>query len=101
MVADARDAVARGFRALKIKLGKDGETDVARVLAVHAAVGGQALLRLDANQGWDAAMAVRILRAIEAAGVRAQLVEQPLPATDLDGLALVAARVRTPVMADE
>lgn len=101
MVADAREAVERGFRALKIKLGKDGDTDVARVLAIHAAVGGRALLRLDANQGWGAAQAVRILLAIEAAGVSPDLVEQPVPAADLDGLALVAASVRTPVMADE
>lgn len=101
MVADASEAVERGFRALKIKLGKDGEGDAERVLAIHAAVGDRALLRIDANQGWSAEQAVRILQALEAAGVRADLVEQPVPASDLEGLAFVAAGVRTPVMADE
>ena len=33
MVQDARDAVARGFRVLKIKVGKDGLSDIQRLKA--------------------------------------------------------------------
>jgi L-alanine-DL-glutamate epimerase-like enolase superfamily enzyme len=54
MVADSVAAVERGFAALKIKVGKDMGVDIERVKAIHAAVEGRALLRLDANQGWTA-----------------------------------------------
>jgi o-succinylbenzoate synthase len=101
MVADALDALERGFTALKVKVGKDIDTDLARVRAVHAAVRGRATLRLDANQGWTADEAVRVLSALEAAGVELDLVEQPVPARDIDGLEYVTRHVSTPVMADE
>ena len=54
MVADSVAAVDRGFASLKIKVGKDMGVDIERVKAIHAAVEGRALLRLDANQGWTA-----------------------------------------------
>lgn len=93
--------VADGFGTLKLKVGTDAATDVARVLAVRAAVGRDVALRLDANQGWDAFEAVRVIRALESAGADVEVVEQPVPARDLLGLAHVTAHVETAVMADE
>ena len=101
MVADSINAVERGFSALKIKVGKDIGVDIERVRAIHAAVEGRALLRLDANQGWTAKQAVFALQALEDAGVHLELVEQPVKARDLSGLKFVTERVHTPVMADE
>ena len=66
-----------------------------------AAVEGRALLRLDANQGWTAKQAVFALQTLENAGVRLELVEQPVKAHDLAGMRYVTERVHTPVMADE
>jgi len=101
MVADAVAAVERGFEALKIKVGKDAGVDVERVKAVHAAIDGRAVLRLDVNQGWTAKQAVRALHQLEDAGVRLDQVEQPVRAWDLDGMAYVTERVDTPIVADE
>ncbi len=101
MVADSISAVERGFSALKIKVGKDIGVDIERVRAIHAAVEGRALLRLDANQGWTAKQAVFALQQLEDAGVHLELVEQPVKASDLSGLKFVTERVHTPVMADE
>ncbi|MGY0504466.1 dipeptide epimerase [Luteimonas sp. e5] len=101
MVADSISAVERGFSSLKIKVGKDIGVDIDRVRAIHAAVEGRALLRLDANQGWTAKQAVYALRKLEDSGVHLELVEQPVPARDLMGLKFVSDRVNTPVMADE
>lgn len=101
MVADAKAAVAAGFDILKIKVGKEGLADVERLRAIREAVGPGVKLRVDANQGWQAKQAVRIITALEDAGVDPELVEQPVPAHDLDGLAYVTARVSTPVLADE
>ena len=101
MVADSLAAIDRGFSSLKIKVGKDIGLDVERVRAIHAAVEGRALLRLDANQGWSAKQAVHAMHTLEDAGVRLELLEQPVKARDLDGLKYVTERIHTPVMADE
>ena len=101
MVADSLAAVERGFESLKIKVGKDIGVDIERTKAIHAAVEGRALLRLDANQGWTAKQAVYALQTLEDAGVKLELVEQPVKAYDLEGLRYVTERVHTPVMADE
>ncbi|PXV59577.1 o-succinylbenzoate synthase [Dyella jiangningensis] len=101
MVADSISAVERGFESLKIKVGKDIGVDIERVKAIYAAVENRALLRLDANQGWTAKQAVYALRTLEDAGVRLELVEQPVKARDLEGMRYVTERVHTPIMADE
>jgi o-succinylbenzoate synthase len=93
--------VADGFTVLKLKVGTDARTDVARVRAARDAVGQDVALRLDANQGWTAREAVTVISTLEDAGTEVELVEQPVRAEDLDGLAWVTDRVGTPVMADE
>jgi L-alanine-DL-glutamate epimerase-like enolase superfamily enzyme len=89
-----------GFRALKVKVGAGGD-DVEAMRAVRAAVGGDVVLRADANQGWDPQQAVSVIRAWEDAGLGIQLIEQPVHRDDIDGLAFVTAHVETPVLADE
>ncbi|MEO5711064.1 MAG: dipeptide epimerase [Nocardioidaceae bacterium] len=96
-----RARVLDGFSVLKLKVGTDAATDVTRVRAVREAVGPDVRLRLDVNQGWTARDAVRVIGALEDAQLDVELVEQPVPAADLDGMAWVTARVSTPVMADE
>ena len=98
-VARARDWVAQGFRALKLKGGRDVEGDIARVLAVRAAVGEGIELRFDANQGFTAEQAVRFVEGARLA--RLEIIEQPVPRADLDQLGRVPAAVALPVMADE
>ncbi len=101
-LADAASKrVGEGFDVLKVKVGTDAATDVARVRAIRAAVGPAVRLRLDANQGWTPREAVRVISEIESEGLDVELVEQPVPQWDLDGLAWVSDRVRTPVLADE
>ncbi|CAN5603813.1 dipeptide epimerase [soil metagenome] len=101
MVAESMSAIERGFESLKIKVGKDIGLDIERVKAIHAAVDGRALLRLDANQGWTAKQAVHAIHTLEDAGVDLELLEQPVRARDLAGLKYVTERIDTPVMADE
>ena len=59
------------------------------------------VLRVDANQAWDVQEAVAMIRGWERAGVGLQLVEQPVAAGDIEGLAAVRAAVDTRVLADE
>ncbi len=107
MVQDSLRAVEEGFRILKIKVGKGGKpgaagyADVARIKAIREAVGPDIILRVDANQGWNAKDAVRIIHAMEDAGLDIDLVEQPVNAHDFKGMQLVTASVATPILADE
>lgn len=90
-----------GFDVLKLKVGTDARTDVERVRAVREAAGPDVQIRIDANQGWTPREAVTVIRALEEAELRVELVEQPVRAADVDGLAWVTDRVGTPVLADE
>jgi o-succinylbenzoate synthase len=97
----ARDRVADGFGTLKMKVGTDATTDVQRVASVREAVGPDVALRLDANQGWTREEAVQVIRALEIADLGVELVEQPVVADDVEGMAWVRERVGLPIMADE
>ncbi len=101
MVRDALEGVSRGFRILKIKTGKGDLADVECLKAIRQAVGPEIVLRVDANQGWNARQAVRLIRKMEDEGVAPELVEQPVPAHDFEGLKMVTANVDTPILADE
>jgi L-alanine-DL-glutamate epimerase-like enolase superfamily enzyme len=101
MADAAAELVAEGVRAVKVKLA-DAELDVARVLAVREQLGRTPVtMRVDANQAWTPEEAVTVLESLHAAGVPLELVEQPVAAQDLSGLAFVRARSPYPLMADE
>jgi L-Ala-D/L-Glu epimerase len=99
MAAKAKGFAARGFRTIKVKVGQDPATDVARVEAVRDAVGPASRLRIDANQGWSVPDAVATLKRMEKYGI--QFVEQPVVAWDVAGLRTVKDESPIPVMADE
>ena len=101
MVADALDAVSRGYDILKIKVGKEGTADVARIAAIREAVGPGIQLRVDANQGWTPKQSVSIISAMEDRNLDIELVEQPVKAHDIAGMEFVTSRVNTPILADE
>nr|WP_238988859.1 dipeptide epimerase [Calorimonas adulescens] len=99
MVEDSVRAVRDGFDTLKTKVGGDYKKDIERVKAIREAVGPGVKIRLDANQGWRPKDAVRVINALERYDI--ELIEQPVPAWDIDGLADVTRAVSVPVMADE
>ncbi|MGB9378826.1 MAG: dipeptide epimerase [Mycobacteriales bacterium] len=101
MAGAAAERVKDGFGVLKVKVGDGGDDDVDRLVRIRAAAGPATKIRLDANQGWTPRAAVRAVRAMQDAGVDLELVEQPVAAGDLDGLAYVTAHIDPPVLADE
>lgn len=101
MAADALDAVNKGYKTLKIKVGKDSKKDLQRMQAIRDAVGYEVDLRIDANQGWQAKEAVKVLREMEDKGLKIEFVEQPVAAHDFEGLKYVTDNVSIPVLADE
>src|SRR3546814_16694192 len=61
----AASRFADGFRAFKLKIGFGADRDLANLRALRAALGDDARLMVDANQGWtlDQALAIEIGRA--------------------------------------
>lgn len=87
---------AEEFPVLKIKVGL--ASDEATLEAVRSVT--RKPLRVDANEGWKSKEeAVRKINWLEKQGV--ELVEQPLPASMIDEMRWVRARVHIPVIADE
>ena len=90
LLREAEDFRAQGHRAMKMRVGRtDPEEDVERVRILRDALGGDAALLADVNQGWDEPTAIRIGRRLEAHGL--YWLEEPLPYEDLEGCARVAA----------
>ena len=78
----ATEAVASGFRTLKLKVGTNGiEEDIERVRAIRDAVGDEVAIRVDANGAWTLEQARGALEALDALDV--EYVEQPLPTAAL------------------
>jgi muconate cycloisomerase len=91
---------ARLHDTFKVKIGaRSPEADIARLRRLAGALAGRASLIIDANQAWDETTALRCLPVLGELGVR--LVEQPLPAWNLAGMARLRARSTVPLMADE
>ena len=95
----AEELVKKGFRVLKVKLGSDAESDIVRVRLLRGCLGSRVRLRLDANQGYTVAEALRVLRAVY--GCDVEFCEQPVPMGDLKALSKVTKGSPVPVMADE
>ena len=98
----AREWVNRGFRALKIKVGKDVDADARALEAIGRAAPG-ARLRIDANAGYAASEAIALARACDRLGLGQAIEcwEQPCAADDREGMRQVAAAVKATVVADE
>ena len=96
-VALAQRFLDWGATCLKVKVGLDPTTDIARVHAVREAAGPDIPIGIDANQGWDLATARRCLADMG----DLLFAEQPVPTTDPRDLAHLRGDTRIPIMADE
>jgi L-alanine-DL-glutamate epimerase-like enolase superfamily enzyme len=98
---EAARAAAMGFVHLKVKVGgASAEEDEERVRAIAVAAPG-CRIRLDANQAFTPDAALQFVARLQAAKVRLEILEQPVPWNDWEALAAVTARSPIPVIADE
>jgi len=107
VIADLKETEAsvkrfyrQGFRAFKVKVGQDFDLDVKR-MALTARVARNSSLILDANQGYNAKEMLAFLKEMEKADVKIDLIEQPVPRSDWEGLKRVTRATDIPVCADE
>jgi muconate cycloisomerase len=100
-IDEAERKIAAGLHnTFKVKIGaQTPEADVARMRRLAGALEGRASLIVDANQAWDETTALRCLPILAEIGVT--LIEQPLPAWNIAGMARLRTRSTVPLMADE
>ncbi|MFC6955230.1 dipeptide epimerase [Halorubellus litoreus] len=92
----AAAAADAGYGTLKVKVGTDRDRAVVDAVREGAP---DATLRVDANEAWTPKEAVRKAEWLADAGV--EFVEQPVPATDPEGLRYVYERSPLPIAVDE
>lgn len=96
----AVEAVANGFRTVKLKIGRPGGVDREAVAGVRAELGDDVAIKVDANMAYrSSGQAYRALAPLQDFDL--QIIEQPLPAQDLDELARLRAKLDVPLLLDE
>jgi L-alanine-DL-glutamate epimerase-like enolase superfamily enzyme len=80
MQREAERLIAEGYGTVKVKVGFDPMEDARVVAMAQRAVAGRARIRIDANQGFDAAQAIDFVSRISDESI--ELFEQPCAAGD-------------------
>ncbi|MEQ1553615.1 MAG: dipeptide epimerase [Ferruginibacter sp.] len=99
MAMQAKTFVNNGAAILKVKLGKDVVTDVARIKEIRAAIGNNCKLRIDANQGWSFEDAKDALTQLGQYNI--EFCEQPMRTYNDDLLPELMKLSSIKIMADE
>ncbi len=86
---------AQPWPIYKIKLGTDRDMEIVAALRKHT----DAVFRIDANCGWTADETIARAPQLKTLGV--EMIEQPLPANNLEGMKKVFAESVLPIFADE
>ncbi|WP_428936017.1 L-fuconate dehydratase [Streptomyces sp. ACT015] len=87
----AAEAVAAGFRQIKLKVGADLDDDVRRCRVAREVVGPDVRIAVDANQRWDIDEAIRWTRAL--APFDPYWIEEPTSPDDVLGHAAIRRAV--------
>jgi L-Ala-D/L-Glu epimerase len=98
-LSEAADYTARGFTILKVKLGKDLEEDIERLVKLREKFGKSVIIRIDANQGYTQEQTISFYKRTLALDI--ELIEQPLPAKQIEEMKALPPEVREKIAADE
>ena len=84
------DWVAAGMRWVKMKIGREPETDLTRAEAAREAIGSQAGLFVDANGAYSRKQSLQLAQRF--ADLNVTWFEEPVSSDDLEGLRLIRDR---------
>lgn len=96
---EAQEYLDRGFRILKVKVGKSLEEDIEVLRKLREKVGGNADIRIDANQGYTITELNEFLKKTEKLDI--ELIEQPLKSENNKDMFSLDEKVRRKMAADE
>jgi L-alanine-DL-glutamate epimerase-like enolase superfamily enzyme len=97
---DSAQLVEMGFRAVKMRMGnKPVKAEIERLKAVREAVGESTDIMVDVTWSWTVPQAIKVGRQMERYNV--YWLEDPIPATDINGLCQIADALDMPVVVGE
>jgi L-alanine-DL-glutamate epimerase-like enolase superfamily enzyme len=104
MAREAAEQIAKGHRAIKIKLGRSADlggyrADIETVRACRAAVGREVEMGADVNSAYDAATAIKVCHAVEDCDLA--FLEEPVYPDDIAGYELIRRSQPIPLAAGE
>lgn len=96
---EAEEYTGRGFRYLKVKLGKSVKEDMERLIKLREKFGNTIHIRVDANQGYSGNEVLNFYEKTKSLGL--ELIEQPLSVQDTAKYKQLPLNVRKMIAADE
>lgn len=96
---EAIDYDKQGFKVLKVKLGKDLEEDIERVVKLREYFGKKMIIRIDANQGYSVQQTIDFFNRTKELDI--ELIEQPLPAKMVKEMKDLPEEIKIKIAADE
>ena len=95
----AREFIAAGFRAVKLKIGRGIRTDIAHTEAVRDTIGADVKLLVDANGAYTVSESIALAKDLVRLGV--YWLEEPVHPEYPDDLARIRRRVELPIVSGE
>lgn len=99
VVSDAEKLLERGFRAFKLRMGMDLETDLQNVIHLRRVIGDECDLMIDANQNWSLSEVWKVLEVLEEQAV--YWIEEPVPSLDFEALQKIKAKTNIRIACGE
>jgi L-Ala-D/L-Glu epimerase len=98
-VKEAGEYIKAGFKILKVKLGKDLEEDIERLVKIRENFGKDVIIRIDANQGYTVQQTIDFYK--RTLPLNIELIEQPLPAKAIKEMKEFPDEIKQKIAADE
>jgi L-alanine-DL-glutamate epimerase-like enolase superfamily enzyme len=96
---EAMEYEKQGFKVLKVKLGKDLEEDIERLVKLRERFDNSMVIRIDANQGYSVQQTIDFYNRTKKLGI--ELIEQPLPAKSVKEMKDLPGEIKSKIAADE
>ena len=96
---EAVDYEKQGFKVLKVKLGKDLEDDIERLVKLRERFNNSMIIRIDANQGYNLQQTIDFYNRTKKLNI--ELIEQPLPAKSIKEMKDLPHEIKSKIAADE
>ncbi|MAE60995.1 MAG: hypothetical protein CMJ49_06515 [Planctomycetaceae bacterium] len=97
--AECRKGVDRGYNVYYRKVGVDIDAECRALELIREIVGPRGRIRIDANEAWTVAQAVRNLDLLNQ--WRIDFAEQPVPADPIDNMIELKAKTHVPLASNE
>ena len=98
-VAEGEEYVGRGFRYLKVKLGRSPEEDRERLAKLREVLGQEVVIRVDANQGYSFLQLEDFY--YQTLNMNLELIEQPLAVALTEEYTKLPAEIKQSIALDE